>query len=56
MLQCMQPANLNLDIRDVQRSFAEKITGVDIRISRICGHCLKTERSRAKKDYRLFEV
>lgn len=45
----MQPASLNMDIRDVQRSFAGEITGVDIRISGICGNYLKTERSRAKK-------
>ena len=49
-LQCMQPASLNIDIRDVQRSFAGEITGVDIRVNGICGNCLKTERNRAKKE------
>lgn len=43
-LQCMQPASLNMDIREVQRSFAGEITGLDIRVSGICGNCLKTER------------
>ncbi|MFH1027165.1 MAG: hypothetical protein V1791_04095, partial [Pseudomonadota bacterium] len=45
-LQCMQPASLNMDIREVQRSFSGEITGLDIRVSGICGNCLKTERSR----------
>ena len=48
-LQCMQPVNLNMDLRDVQRTFPGKITGVDIRVSGTCGICLKTERNRAKK-------
>ena len=49
VLQRMQPASLNLALREAQRSFAGEITGVDIRINGICGNCLKTERSRTKK-------
>ena len=48
-LQCMQPASLNMDIQEVQRTFPGEITGLDIRVSGICGSCLKTERNRAKK-------
>jgi Fur family transcriptional regulator, ferric uptake regulator len=50
VLQCMQPASINMDLRDVQRSFAGEIRSVDIRVSGICGNCLKTERTRKKKD------
>lgn len=42
-LQCMQPTKINMDIREVQRTFAGEITGVDIRVSGTCGNCLKTE-------------
>jgi Fur family ferric uptake transcriptional regulator len=48
-LQCLQPASLNMDIREVQRTFPGKIMDVDIRVSGTCGNCLKTERSRLKK-------
>jgi hypothetical protein len=34
----MQPASLNMDIREVQRTFAGKITGLDIRVNGICGN------------------
>jgi Fur family transcriptional regulator, ferric uptake regulator len=49
-LQCMQPTSINMDLRDVQRSFAGEIRSVDILVSGICGNCLKTERTRKKKD------
>lgn len=48
-LQCMQPASLNLDIREVQRTFPGEITGIDIRVNGICGNCLKTKRDRVKR-------
>jgi Fur family ferric uptake transcriptional regulator len=47
--QCMQPASLNMDIREVQRTFPGEIIGVDIRVSGTCGNCLKAERKRVKK-------
>jgi Fur family transcriptional regulator, ferric uptake regulator len=48
-LQCLQPASLNINIREVQRTFPGEITGVDIRVSGTCGNCLKTKRKRVKK-------
>ena len=48
-LQCLQPASLQMDIREVQRTFPGKITDVDIRVSGTCGNCLKTQRGRLKK-------
>ncbi len=48
-LQCMQPVSLNMDLREVQRTFPGEITGVDIRVSGTCGSCLKTERNRVKR-------
>ena len=47
-LQCLQPASLQMDIREVQRTFPGKITDVDIRVNGTCGNCLKTQRSRVK--------
>jgi Fur family ferric uptake transcriptional regulator len=53
VLQCMQPVSLNVDIKDIQRSFAGEIRGVEVMVSGICRNCLRTEQdSRTKRNER----
>ena len=50
-LQCLQPVNLHVDIKDIDRSFVGEINGVEVRLSGICRNCLsKKKRRRTKKE------
>jgi Fur family ferric uptake transcriptional regulator len=40
-LQCLQPGSLKVDLRGIERSFAGKIQGVEVRVDGICKNCLK---------------
>jgi Fur family ferric uptake transcriptional regulator len=40
-LQCLQPGSLKMDLRGIQRSFAGKIQGVEVRVDGICKNCLE---------------
>ena len=48
-LQCMQPVNFNVDIKDIQRSFAGEVRSVEVLVSGICRNCLRTEQDRRTK-------
>jgi Fur family ferric uptake transcriptional regulator len=43
-MQCLQPGSLQVDLRDIERSFPGEIRGVEIRLSGICRNCLKKKR------------
>jgi Fur family ferric uptake transcriptional regulator len=40
---CLQPLNLNVDMKEVQCSFPGEIREVEIRIHGVCQNCLPTE-------------
>jgi Fur family transcriptional regulator, ferric uptake regulator len=41
-LQCLQPGSLKVDLRDIERSFAGEIQGVEVRVDGICRNCLRS--------------
>jgi len=43
-MSCLQPGSLQVDLRDIERSFPGEIRGVEIRLSGICRNCLKKKR------------
>jgi Fur family ferric uptake transcriptional regulator len=48
-LQCMQPVSLQVNIKNIDRSFVGEISGMEVRLSGICRNCLSKKKQRRTK-------